>query len=88
MITVADGSTDQTVDDTVALEAERARELAEQGFLLRLWLLAGERTLGLWQAPDTAQLRAILESLPRYRWMTVQTTALSHHPNDPANGSN
>ena len=42
VIAVPSGSTDRTVDDTMALESHRARELAEQGLLLRLWTLPGE----------------------------------------------
>jgi muconolactone delta-isomerase len=29
-------------------------------------------------------MQAILESLPLYIWMTVETTPLTQHPNDPA----
>jgi len=83
--TVPEGSPDQTVVDTMEREATRASALAEQGHLLRLWRLPGDgRTLGLWQAQDAAELQAILESLPLYSWMTVETTPLTHHPNDPA----
>ena len=87
-IAVPEGTPAQTVDDTKAREAQRADELAEQGHLLRLWTPpsgAGEwRTLGLWRAEDAAGMQAILESLPLYVWMTVETTPLTEHPNDPA----
>jgi len=87
-ITVPESTPDGTVEDTKAREAERAHELAEQGHLLRLWTPPAEpgewRTLGLWQAQDAAEMQAILESLPLYVWMTVETTPLSQHPNDPA----
>src|ERR1700694_1724627 len=46
-VTVPDGTPGQTVEDTVAREAVRARELAEQGHLLRLWRLSAEP--GKWQ---------------------------------------
>jgi muconolactone delta-isomerase len=29
-------------------------------------------------------MQAILEALPLYAWMSVQTTPLSPHPSDPA----
>ena len=29
-------------------------------------------------------MQAILESLPLWSWMTVQTTPLTEHPSDPA----
>ncbi len=86
-ITVPAGTSEQTVTGTKAAEARRARELAEQGHLVRLWvppLEPGEwRTLGLWRARDTAEMRAILESLPLYVWTAVETTPLTPHPSDP-----
>jgi muconolactone delta-isomerase len=87
-VTIPDGTPGPTVDDIEAREAERAHELAEQGRLLRLWMLPGaagaSRALGLWRAQDAAKLRAILASLPLDVWMTVETTPLTQHPNDPA----
>ena len=84
-ISVPEGTPRQTVETTDALEALRAKELAEQGHLLRLWMLPGEsRALGLWQARDAAEIQAILKSLPLDAWMTVETTPLTEHPSDPA----
>jgi len=84
-MTVPAGTPDQVVADTEAREGQRARELAGQGHLLRVWRLPGEgRTLGLYRAGDAAELQSILESLPLYAWMSVQTTPLSPHPSDPA----
>ena len=40
--------------------------------------------LGLWNAGNPAEMRAILKSLPMDAWMTTQTTPLSRHPSDPA----
>ena len=87
-IAVPEGTPHQTVEDTKAREAERARELAELGHLLRLWTppaKVGEwRTLGLWRAEDAAGMHAILGSLPLYAWMSTETVPLSEHPSDPA----
>ena len=84
-ITVPEGTPDQAVEDTEAREAARARELAGQGHLLRLWRLPGEgRALGLWRARDAAGMQVILESLPLDAWMSVETTPLTQHPSDPA----
>jgi muconolactone delta-isomerase len=87
-ITVPEGTSGQTVDDTKVREAHRALELADQGHLLRLWsppVEPGEwRTLGFWRAEDATAMQAILESLPLYAWMKVETTPLTQHPNDPA----
>jgi muconolactone delta-isomerase len=86
-ITIPAGTPAQTVGDTEAAEAERAKELADQGDLLRLWKLPGEgRALGLWRAGDAAEMAAIVASLPleRAAWMTTVTTPLTKHPSDPA----
>jgi muconolactone delta-isomerase len=86
-ITIPAGTPAQTVGDTEAAEAERAKELADQGHLLRLWKLPGEgRALGLWRAGDAAEMAAIVASLPleRAAWMTTVTTPLTKHPSDPA----
>jgi len=73
-----------TVDATFEREADRARELAVEGALERLWTLPGEGSgLGLWRASDTPGLQAIVASLPLYPWMSVETTALTSHPSDP-----
>jgi muconolactone delta-isomerase len=84
-VTVPLDTAPETVDATTEREADRARELAEQEHLERLWALPGEgRALGLWQAPDIGGMKAILASLPLYAWMSVQITPLTPHPSDPA----
>jgi muconolactone delta-isomerase len=88
VITVPVGTSAQAVADMEAREAERAKELAGQGHLRRLWTLPGQgRALGLWQADGPAEMQAMLRSLPLDPWMTVQTTPLSPHPTDPARPS-
>ena len=85
---VPEGTPGRIVAETEAREAERAKELAGQGHLRRLWKLPGRgRALGLWQAAGSAELQAILRSLPLDPWMTVQTTPLTLHPSDPAQTS-
>jgi muconolactone delta-isomerase len=84
-ISVPEGTPAQVVDDTEAREARRAKQLAGQGHLLRLWRLPGRsRALGLWTAGSPAEMQAMLQSLPMDPWMTVETTPLSQHPSDPA----
>jgi muconolactone delta-isomerase len=82
---VPDGTPERAVTDIRTREAARSRELAAQGHLLRLWrppLQPGEwRSLGHFAA---AEMQAILESLPLWSWMIVQTTPLTEHPSDPA----
>ena len=84
VVSVPAGTPAEEADVTEAREADRARELAGEGHLERLWRLAGEgQALGLWRAAGTDDMRTILESLPQYDWMTVQTTQLTPHPSDP-----
>ncbi len=84
-VTVPADTPGETVTATTAREADRARELAGQGHLLRLWTLPGHgHALGLWRAQDVAGMQAIVVSLPLYAWMSVQTTPLTPHPSDPA----
>jgi muconolactone delta-isomerase len=90
-LTVPEGTAQETVDDLKAREAVRARELGEQGRLVRLWTPPNQpdqwRTLGLWSARDAADLTATLESLALYPWMTVEATRLTPHPSDPVRGT-
>ena len=83
-ISVPPGTQSDVVAAADAREADRVRELAGQGRLLRLWELAGAgRVLGLWRAGDALELGAILESLPLRPWAEVETVALAPHPSDP-----
>jgi muconolactone delta-isomerase len=88
-VAVPESAGEQEVTDIKAREADRTRELAEQGHLVRLWILPSTpsswRALGLWRAEDGEQLQAMLKSLPMDKWMTTETTPLTEHPNDPAN---
>jgi muconolactone delta-isomerase len=87
-VTIPDHADAAEVADLEAREAARTRELAEQGHLVRLWMLppvpGSWRALGLWQAEDAAQLQAILTSLPMDKWITTEAVPLAEHPNDPA----
>jgi muconolactone delta-isomerase len=85
------GASPDEIEDMSTREAGRARALAGEGHLLRLWSLPAERertvSLGLWQAADASELDGILRSLPMYPWLYVETTELSPHPNDPGAGA-
>ncbi|MEU7334716.1 MULTISPECIES: muconolactone Delta-isomerase family protein [unclassified Streptomyces] len=83
--TVPEGTEQTEVDRRRAAESARARELAAQGRLLRLWRPVGElRSIGIWRAEDETELRAeVLGSLPLWPWMTAVVTPLQSHPNDP-----
>jgi muconolactone delta-isomerase len=83
-ISIPEGTPSGSVKDAEAKEAARAKELAQQGHLERLWVLPGpKRSLGLWQARDAADIEAIVKSLPMNSWMTTQITPLTPHPSDP-----
>jgi muconolactone delta-isomerase len=88
--TVPDGTRDTEVDAIRTREAARSRELAAQGYLLRLWrppLGAGEwRTWGLFQAADAAELESVLSSMPLRVWRHDTVTPLTAHPSDPCSG--
>jgi muconolactone delta-isomerase len=82
--TVPPGTPSEVVDATETSEADRARELAGQGNLRRLWVLSGDgRALGLWWAHDAGEMQAILDSLPFRGWSDVETIPLAPHPSDP-----
>jgi muconolactone delta-isomerase len=87
-VTFPDSAGEQEVADMKAREADRTRELADQGHLLRLWSLPPTpgrwRALGLWRAEDADELQVVLKSLPMDPWMVTETTPLTEHPNDPA----
>jgi len=84
-VSVPEGTPAQAVEDTETREAQRAKELAGQGHLLRLWMLPGQgRALGLWRARDAEQMQAMVKSLPLDPWMTTEITPLTPHPSDPA----
>lgn len=69
-------------DQVLEQEAKRARELAEGGWLLRLWKAPG-RIVGHWQAKGDEQVREILASLPIAPWLTSEVVPLTRHPSDP-----
>jgi muconolactone delta-isomerase len=88
-IHVPDGTPNDKIDDVTRRESEDAHRLAETGNLRRLWELPRDdsgisRSLGLWRAPDAAQMQRIVESLPLHSWMDVVTVQLTPHPSDPA----
>jgi muconolactone D-isomerase len=84
-VSVPEGTEPAEVDRRRAAEAGRAKELAAQGHLVRLWRLAGEpRVVGVWRARDEAELREkVLASLPLWPWVTAVITSLLAHPSDP-----
>jgi muconolactone delta-isomerase len=81
---VPEGTPGDVVKQAEAREADRARELAREGRLVRLWRLPAEgHTLGLWRTRDATEMQAIVDSLPLNPFMTTQITPLTEHPSDP-----
>jgi muconolactone delta-isomerase len=84
-VTIPPGTISVTVDALLSQEAARARELADQHHLIRLWTLPGHScTLGHWQAQDSQAMQDVMQSLPMAEWLSVSTVQLSRHPSDPA----
>lgn len=74
----------ETVHGLTADEARRARELADEGMMLRLWRVPGRRAnWGIWSAETADELHAALASLPLFPFMTMTVHLLARHPNDP-----
>jgi muconolactone delta-isomerase len=84
-ITAPAGTPDDGVQTATDAERARARELADQGHLVRIWRprRPGWTNVGLWRATDEAELRSILESLPLFPWMSIEIRPLDPHPSDP-----
>jgi muconolactone delta-isomerase len=84
VLTVPPTISTAAVEEANAREAERARELSDGGWLIRLWSLPlPGRNLGLWQATDNPRMQSILRTLPLAAWLTTNTVSLTRHPNDP-----
>jgi muconolactone delta-isomerase len=85
VLAVPAGTAPDAVAAAAAREAERARELASEGVLIRLWSLPeANHNLGLWQVADEGRMQAVLRSLPLADWLRVTTMPLTLHPSDPA----
>jgi muconolactone D-isomerase len=87
-IEIPEGTSPTEVDRRGRVESEQVGALAREGVVLRVWRPMPEdgrlRAIGLYRADDEGALRAILESLPLYPWMTIEVQAVAPHPNDPA----
>jgi muconolactone D-isomerase len=62
-------------------EHERGKALQEQGKWLHLWRVAGKfENVSVFDVESPAELHEILNSLPLYKFMEVDVTALCRHP--------
>jgi muconolactone delta-isomerase len=78
------GTPVEAIEDREKQESARARQLAEQGNLERLWQLPGHgRALGLFRAENADEMHRLLATLPLADWLQIETTQLDIHPSDP-----
>jgi muconolactone D-isomerase len=86
-VTVPACVTDPELKDREKAEAGAAKALADEGRLIRLWILPGGHSqplvLGLYRAESMQELNNVLGDLPLHEWMTTTVTPLVSHPNDP-----
>lgn len=67
--------------ELLALEAARGRELRAAGTIAAMWRLPGQlANVGIWRAESPGALHDAISSLPAWRWMIVDVTALAPHP--------
>jgi muconolactone D-isomerase len=72
---------DEERADLLAAELERGRELVAAGVIRAIWRLPGGlRNVGIWEAADATDLHDQIASLPVFRWLTAEVTALAEHP--------
>ena len=68
----------------IAAEGVRARELATEGIIKRVWRIPGQwANYGIWEAPDATTIHNAVTSLPMWPYLEVEVTPLAAHPNDP-----
>ncbi len=86
-VNVPAGAPTYEVEGRETAEASAAARLAEEGHLVRLWMLptahGRANAVGLFRAGSTSQLDSLLDALPLADWMHVTVTQLAPHPNDP-----
>ncbi len=71
-------------DRRIAAEGVRARELAAEGIIKRVWRVPGQwANWGIWQAPDATAIHEAVQSLPMWPYLDVEVYPLADHPNDP-----
>lgn len=68
------------LEKLVAAERQVGALLIQEGALIRIWRLPGQRAnVGIWQAPDPTALTALLERLPMRAWLDAEVVALASH---------
>jgi muconolactone delta-isomerase len=89
-IDIPKGTPAAEVANREGAEAVAAAQLADDGYILRVWnrpRAKGRSTvLGLYRAESRRELDDLLAHLPLSGWMNITVTPLEPHPNDPATG--
>jgi muconolactone D-isomerase len=68
----------------IAAEGVRARELAAEGRIRRIWRIPGQwANWSIWEAPDATSIHEAVTSLPMWPYLDVEVHPLAAHPNDP-----
>ena len=68
----------------IAAEGVRAKELAAQGIIKRVWRIPGQwANWGIWEAADATAIHDAVTSLPMWPYLEVTVHPLGAHPNDP-----
>lgn len=68
----------------ITAEGVRARELAAEGIIKRVWRIPGQwANWGIWEAPDATTVHDAVTSLPMWPYLDVEVHPLAAHPNDP-----
>lgn len=69
------------LEDLVARERVRGRQLMAEGVLRHLWSVPGRRAnIGIWTAADADALNDALASLPIRPYADIDVTPLATHP--------
>jgi muconolactone D-isomerase len=68
------------LDDVMAREAARGRELKRAGTIVRIWRIPGRRAnVGIWRGETADEIHEALTSLPAFPWIDARVTALATH---------
>lgn len=79
-VNVPVGMTDDERSELLAREATRGRELKDSGVIKRIWRVPGRHAnVGIWEAADATELHDFLMSLPLFKYMNADVSALATH---------
>ncbi|MFV2062069.1 MAG: muconolactone Delta-isomerase [Chloroflexota bacterium] len=74
-------------DRRIKAEGVRARELAADGTIKRIWRVPGQwANWSIWQGADATAIHEAVTSLPMWPYLDVEVHPLADHPNDPGDG--